>query len=476
VANRKLIKTMGIICLGIWMTAFAYAQTDSSSYVKPYQKKALDIYRTAVSFRTAKGQAQTPALAKYLAKEFLNGGFKEEDIHLLSFDEMSEPTNALVIRYRGNGASGKKPILLVAHMDVVDAHREDWDRDPFTLVEEDGYFFGRGTLDDKSGIATLTAAFLRLKSDGFVPNRDLIIAFTADEETGSSTTQSLMDEYRQLTDAEFALNADAGGGDLDENGSATAYNLQCAEKTYCTFELTAINPGGHSSYPRSDNAIYELAAALGRLNAFRFPVRSNDITRAYFASKAKVTQGEVGEAMAHLSEDPDDEWAANILWTQPGEVGITRTTCVATMLKAGHAENALPQSATATVNCRIFPGVTVEEVHQTLKQVVADENLEIKVLDDPETSPASSLREDVINAVTKAVHARYPDIPILTYMSPFATDGNVIRRAGIPTYGVSGIFIKSSDVFAHGLDERVPVASFFDALEYLHILLTELTD
>ncbi|MEJ2246300.1 MAG: M20/M25/M40 family metallo-hydrolase, partial [Acidobacteriota bacterium] len=180
-ANRKLIKTMGIICLGIWMTAFAYAQTDSSSYVKPYQKKALDIYRTAVSFRTAKGQAQTPALAKYLAKEFLNGGFKEEDIHLLSFDEMSEPTNALVIRYRGNGASGKKPILLVAHMDVVDAHREDWDRDPFTLVEEDGYFFGRGTLDDKSGIATLTAAFLRLKSDGFVPNRDLIIAFTADE-------------------------------------------------------------------------------------------------------------------------------------------------------------------------------------------------------------------------------------------------------------------------------------------------------
>ena len=202
------------------MTVFVYAQTDSSSYVKPYQKKALDIYRTVVSFRTAKGQAQTPTLAKYLAKEFRSGGFAEEDIHLLSFDEMSEPTTALVVRYKGNGASGKKPILLVAHMDVVDADHGDWGRDPFTLVEENGYFFGRGTLDDKSDIATLTATFLRLKSEGFVPNRDLVIAFTADEETDQATTQALVNEYRYITDAEFALNADAGGGYLDENGKA----------------------------------------------------------------------------------------------------------------------------------------------------------------------------------------------------------------------------------------------------------------
>lgn len=474
--SKSVMKTIGTLCFGIWMTAFVNAQTDSSSYIKPYQKKALEIYRTAVSFHTAKGQAQTPALAKYLAKEFRSGGFKEEDIHLLSFDEMSEPTAALVIRYKGNGASGKKPILLVAHMDVVDAHLEDWERDPFTLVEENGYFFGRGTLDDKSGIATLTAAFLRLKSEGYVPNRDLVIAFSADEEIGGSTTRALVKEYRHLTDAEFALNADAGYGDLDENGKATAYNLQAAEKTSCMFELTASNPGGHSSFPRSDNAIYELAAALGRLNALRFPVRSNDITRAYFAAKAKVTPGDLGEAMARFSEDSDDEWAANILWTQPLEVGVTRTTCVATMLKAGHAENALPQSATATVNCRIFPGVTVEEVQQRLKDAVADDSIEIKMLDNSESSPASPLHKDVFNAVTKAVHARYPGIPVIPYMSPYGTDGSVIRRAGIPTYGIMGIFIKSSDAFAHGLNERVSVASFFDALEYLHMLLTELTD
>ena len=275
---------------------------------------------------------------------------------------------------------GKKPILLLAHMDVVDARREDWTRDPFVLHEERGYFFGRGSADDKFGVASLTATFLRLKAEGFVPTRDLVIAFSGDEETGMLSARDLVTTHRALTDAEFALNDDGGGGKLDETGTPVAYFVQTAEKTYATFELTVTNPGGHSSTPRTDSAIFDLANVLKRLEAHRFPVAINDTTRAYLREMGRLTPGPEGEAMGRLAADPADQAAADELWRHPEVVGITRTTCVPTMLRAGHAENALAQSATVTVNCRIFPGEAVDAVKATLERVADLKDLKITLV------------------------------------------------------------------------------------------------
>jgi carboxypeptidase PM20D1 len=456
------------------LPAALVAQDSSANYREPYQQQALEIYRTIVGYRSAASHGQVPAVAGFLADRFRAGGFPEEDIHVLPLTTPDgETTASLVVRYRGDGSSGERPILLLAHMDVVDALPEDWKRDPFTLTEEDGYFFGRGTFDNKLGVTMLTTTFLRLKEEGFTPKRDLIIAFTGDEETGMLTARSLVTTHRALTDAEFALNSDAGGGVLGEDGRPLRYLVQTSEKTYATFELTVTNPGGHSSTPRTDNAIYELATALKNLEAYRFPVRVNDATRLYFEAASRITGGEVGEAMGRLAKDPQDAWAADVLWKEPEQVGITRTTCVATMLRGGHAENALPQSATATVNCRIFPGVEVSEVHETLRQVVGD-RVQVQVLDDPTASPASPLREDVMEAVAEGVEKIRPGTPIIPFMAPYGTDGKEIRQGGIPTYGISGLFIKDSNQFAHGLNERVPVRSFFDALEFWRTVLEKL--
>jgi len=451
-----------------------FAQDSSADYHQPYQRRALEIYRTIIGIRSAASHGLVPTVAEYLAEQFRQGGFAEQDISLLPLTEPDgEVTTSLVVRYRGDGSSGRRPILLLAHMDVVEALPEDWERDPFTLVEENGYFFGRGSSDNKCGVAVLTATFLRLKADGFIPSRDLILAFTGDEETNMLTARSLVTTHRDLTDAEFALNADAGGGMLSEDDRPLGYAVQTSEKTYATFELTVTNPGGHSSMPRADNAIYQLAEALEQLEAYRFPVRVNDATRRYLEAASTVTGGEVGEAMARLAQDPTDAWAADVLWREPAQVGITRTTCIATMLRAGHAENALPQSATATVNCRIFPGVEVSEVGETLQRVAGDA-VRVRVLGEPVASPASAVRDDVMAAVSRAVETIRPGTPIIPFMAPYGTDGKEVRRGGIPTYGTSGLFMKDSDQFAHGLNERVPVRSFYDALEFWHTLLTGL--
>lgn len=474
---RRLRLRLGLAVAG-WLvcTLPLSAQQGSAAYTAPHQRAALEIYRTLVSMRTAAGHGQVPKAASYLADHFRTAGFPSDDVHVLPFTVGSgEETAGLVVRYRGDGSSGKNPILLLAHMDVVDALRDDWERDPFTLIEEDGYFFGRGSLDNKFGVASLTSVFLRLKAEGFVPTRDLIIAFTGDEETGMISARRMVHEHRALTDAEFALNDDGGGGKLDDSGTPVAFFVQTAEKTYATFELTITNPGGHSSTPRpDDNAIYDLTKALTRLESFRFPVQTTEATQLFFREMAKVTPGPVGEAMSRLAHDSSDKAAADVLWREPELVGITRTTCVPTRLRAGHAENALPQSAVATVNCRIFPGVEVADVQQTLERVADTPGLAIKVLDTPRASPASALREDVMKAVTAAVHARYPGTPVVPYMAPYGTDGKETRAAGIPTYGVMGLFMKDSDQFAHGLNERVPVEQFFGAQEHWKVLLTRL--
>lgn len=459
-----------LTALALAATMLSPALHASQEAPTKFEQKALEIYRTAISMRTAEGFGNVPKLARYLANEFKAGGFSEQDIHI---KEMGE-TAALIVRYRGDGSSGKKPILLSAHMDVVDARPEDWERDPFTLIEENGYFYGRGTDDNKMGITSLTTNFLRLKAEGFVPTRDLIIAFSGDEESGMVTTQALANDFRDLTDAEFVLIADAGGGSLAEDGSVISYNIQAAEKTYVTFEMTATNPGGHSSRPREDNAIYDLADALKKLQAYKFPAVSNELTRAFFKASAKRAEGDLGKAMARFAKNPKDEWAVKTLRSYPEYVGTTGTTCVATMLNAGHAENALPQTATATVNCRVFPGAGVDNTLNTLKEVVGNPAITWATTYEPTESDASPLRDDVLGPLTKAVHTLHPGVEIVPNMSSGGTDGMHFRAAGMDSYGVSGIFMKGSDVYAHGLNERLPVKAFYDALEHWHVLLTEI--
>jgi acetylornithine deacetylase/succinyl-diaminopimelate desuccinylase-like protein len=432
--------------------------------------QAREVYARIVGYDTSVDGGQTPAMARYLADLFVAGGFPAGDVQVFPF----EHTAALVVRYRGDG-SGGRPILLLAHMDVVTARREDWERDPFTLIEENSYFFGRGTLDNKAGVALLTATFLQLRAQSFVPTRDLIIVFSGDEETSGATTRLLLEQHRNLIDGEFALNSDAGAGALDEaSGAPVAYGLQTAEKTYASFTLTARNPGGHSSLPRADNAIYDLADALTRVRDHQFPAMWNETTIQAMRANGPRVGGALGAAMSRFAENPRDRRAIAALSANPSANGQIRTTCVATMLSAGHAENALPQRAAATVNCRIFPGVTIADVQAQLQRLAGD-GVEVTTLD-PQywSSDASPLRPDVLAAATSAVHASYPGVPITPGMSAGATDGVFFRGAGIPTYGVGETFIKDSDDFSHGLNERLPVASFYNGLTHWQVLIREL--
>jgi acetylornithine deacetylase/succinyl-diaminopimelate desuccinylase-like protein len=435
-----------------------------------HARKALEIYTHIIGVETSKDLGNVPKMANYLAGELIAAGFAQEDVEVVPLGE----TAALIARYRGDGSSDKAPILLLGHMDVVEARAQDWQRPPFELTSDDVYFYARGTEDNKFGVAQLTATFIRLKKEGFVPKRDLIIAFSGDEESGMKTTRMLAYEREDLAKAEFALNSDAGGGFLDADGKPVTYLIQAAEKTFVTWEITVRNPGGHSSRPRPDNAIYDLADAITRIQRYRFPVRWSDMTLAYFRETGKQLGGELGEVMIRFADNPQDQAAADRLAIESSYVGTTRTTCAVTMLRAGHAENALPQSATATVNCRVFPGVHVSEVEAVLKQVVGNDKIEFKQLQEATESPISELRPDVVAAVSKAVHARYPDLQVIAYMESGGTDGMHFRKAGIPTWAVSGIFMNPDEMYAHGLNERVPIKAFYDALDHWSIILREL--
>ena len=434
-----------------------------------HARKALDIYRTIVEVDTSKSTGNTAVVAKYLADELLAAGFTDDDIDILQVDNFT----GMTVRYAGDGSSGRKPILLLGHLDVVEALAKDWERPPFKLTEDDVNFYARGTLDNKFGVAQLTATFIRLKRAGFVPHRDLFLVFSGDEESDMLTSRKLGFDTPALQDAEFALNSDVGSG-VVKNGRAINYRIQAAEKTYATWELTVTNPGGHSSAPRLDNAIYDLANAVSAIAAYRFPVRWSEMTLAYLQATGKEIGGELGDAMQRFAYNPDDEATADRLFRESSYVGATRTTCVVTMLSAGHAENALPQSATATVNCRVFPGIAVTEVKRQLVEVIANDAITFRQIGDFPESPESELRPDVLAAVGKAVHSRYPGIPLVGYMSAGATDAMYFRNVGIPTLGVGGVFMDPSENFAHGLNERVPRKAFFDALDHWTIILQEL--
>ena len=431
--------------------------------------QAREIFAHIIGIESSIGKGNVPVVAKYLADRFKAGGFPAADIHILPLGE----TASLVVRYRGSGRGGR-PIAFIAHMDVVTAKRSDWQRDPYRLTEENGFFFGRGTSDVKQEVALLTATFLRLKAEGFVPTRDLIIAFSGDEETAQATARDLVTAHRDLVDAEFALNGDGGGGVLSE-GSAKPliFYVQGAEKSSGQFLLTTHNAGGHSSQPRADNAIYELADALKAVQGYAFPVKWNEWTLGDFKAAGPVTPGPLGAAMSKFAAEPGNAAAAAEISKNPAFVGRIRTTCVATMITGGHAENALPQSATATINCRIFPGTGAAEVQKTLQGLVGP-RVDVRQGYDALVSDASPLRADVMNAAAKAVQAADPGAPVVPTQAAYATDGAVYRNAGIPTYGVGSVFIMDSEEFAHGLNERIRVNEFYKGLTFWDAMIKAL--
>ncbi len=431
------------------------------------EERALDILTRSVNFRSVEGDAALGAYADYLAGLLIKGGFARGDVEV----DRSGPAPTLVATYQGK--TDAPPLLISGHLDVVAADPADWTRDPFSAVVEDGFVFGRGSYDNKFDVSMAVATLLRLKEEGFTPKRDVALVLSGDEETMMATTETLSKRFKG---AFLALNTDGGGGTLREDGTPLAYNLQTAEKTYADYEITFTNPGGHSSRPSKENAIYRLARAIERIGAYDFPAQATDTTREFFRVTGAMTEGPLGKAMLRYAEKPTDKKAIAALRADPEYVGQLGTTCVATMLDGGHALNALPQRASVSVNCRIFPGVGPKEVEAQLLAVVDDEGATIRRLENTLAGPPSPMREDVSSAVRKAIERRYPGLPVIPQMSAGATDSLHFRLQGVDSYGVAGLFMKPSDDFSHGLNERAPVASIDGALDHWHVLITELSD
>jgi acetylornithine deacetylase/succinyl-diaminopimelate desuccinylase-like protein len=441
-----------------------------------WDAKARELLARSVEFKTVAGAGQVPAQAQYLADQFKAAGWADADIHVIPYEATpANQTAALVVRWPAARKSAKKPILLMAHMDVVPALREDWSVEPFTLTEQDGYLYGRGTSDNKLGVVATTTALLRLKAQGFKPSRDIVLLFTGDEETTGVGARLGATEWRKWTDAEYALNSDGGGGGFAKDGRSLGFTMQTAEKTYSMYSFTVRNRGGHSSKPRADNAIYKLADALKRLETHRFEPQLNETTRAYFSAREKTEKGPLGEAMRRWLANPGDGAAADFIEADEGEVGLTRTRCVATRLEGGHADNALPQLARATVNCRIMPGTEPAAIRDELERVIGDPEVKVERTDDQAMSLASPLRPDVLAAFTAAVHRRHPGAPIMPEMSTGASDARPFRVAGMPVYGADGGWgIVPDDLRAHGKDERIPVKALHDDVDHWVDLLTTL--
>jgi acetylornithine deacetylase/succinyl-diaminopimelate desuccinylase-like protein len=453
-------------CLVLAMTLAPQAVAETTAQAMP---ETMDMLRHAIAAQTVEGKDQVPAFARYLAGKLESAGFAKSDIEIIPV----EHTAALVVHYRGSDDS-LKPILLSAHMDVVAANPKDWQRDPFKLIEENGYLYGRGVADMKTNVIALVETFMRFKREGFVPKREMILVFSGDEETDMASTRELAKRYH---DAEFLLNADAGGGTYDAHYKPVVYEIQAAEKTYADFKLTVTSKGGHSSEPEpSHNAIDKLAKALERIAAYAFPVQHNAITLASLKATGEHSSGPIAEAMRKFAANPEDAEAAATLSADPAYVGQIRTTCIATMLDGGHALNALPQRADANINCRIFPGTHVASVKATLARVIDDPDVKITVRPPPPVeSPASPLRPDVMKAVTATIRERFPGVEVVPGMSAGASDSMYFRNAGVPSYGVDPDFAKPNDTFAHGLNEKLRASEVPAALDFWHSLLTRLT-
>jgi acetylornithine deacetylase/succinyl-diaminopimelate desuccinylase-like protein len=447
-------------------------------------KEAVDIFRQLIEINTTDSVGSVTAAAKAMRERFLDADFPASEVQLLGPNDRKQN---LVVRYRG--ASGKKPILLIGHLDVVEARREDWTTDPFQFVTKDGYYYGRGTQDMKESDAILVETLLRLHREGFRPDRDLILALTADEEGGKSNGVNwLVNHHRDLIDAEYVLNADGGGVEV-RHGKAILFSVDASEKLYGDYQLTLTNPGGHSSLPRPDNAIYELAGDLERIAHYTFPFELNDVTRDYFATESKIFSGQTAADMRAILKTPPDPEAIKRLDQTPEYNATLRTTCVATRLDAGHANNALPQRAQAIVNCRIFPGHSKEEIRQDLIRVVNDPKVSVQyvgngaegqgeIFDKAPNMKAlapAPIQPEVMQALEQVAGRMWPGVPVVPTMADGASDGIYTNAAGIPTYGVSGIALESNDVRAHGKDERLPMAAFDRGVDFYYELIKTLT-
>jgi len=433
------------------------------------QVLARDIFKELIEINTTATYGSTKA-AEAMAGRLKTAGFPDSDIQVIGAD--ARHMN-LVFRYRGTGKL--KPVLFICHLDVVEALRQDWSADPFTFLEKDGYFYGRGTSDIKNEDASLVANLIRLKKEGYLPDRDLIIALTADEEAGNANGVNwLLTNHRDLIDADFCINPDGGGGDL-KNGKHQTMAIQTSEKIYVTYRLEVKNKGGHSSLPVKDNAIYTLASGLTRLANYDFPVRLNETTRNFFEQVASGESAQVKSDIQAILRTPPDTAAARRLEDYSAYYNAMMcTTCVATMMSAGHAENALPQSAQAIINCRMLPDDNPDTVMLVLKSVLADSRISVTRTYSSFRAPLSPLRDDVTIPVTQIASAMWPGVNVTPVMSTGATDGKYLRLKGIPVYGVSGMFGDTDDVRAHGKDERIGVKEFYDGVEFMYRFLKSL--
>lgn len=444
-------------------------ETTDTPALLPHQQLARDLLRELVEIDTTDSKGDNTRAAQAMADRLIAAGFPEADVRVL---EPAPRKGNLVARLRGRD-TGRKPLLLLAHIDVVEANPEDWTLDPFTFTEQDGYYYGRGTTDDKDEAAIYIANLIRMKQDGFQPDRDIIVALTADEEGGSHNgVQWLLKNHPDLIDAEYALNE--GGGGAMKDGIRISNGVQASEKVYQSFRLVVTNPGGHSSLPVRNNAIYHLADALGRIRDYDFPVELNEITRAFFERSAQLQSGELADAMLGVLATPPDAASVAYLSRTPFYNSRLRTTCVATMIEGGHAENALPQSAKATVNCRVLPGESIDAVQRTLEAVIGNEQVAVSRINSANPSPPSPLVAEVMDPVESITEAMWPGVPVIPMMSTGATDGLYLRNAGIPVYGVSGLFGEIDDVRAHGQNERIRADVFFEGQEFLYRLTTAL--
>ncbi|MFI5311929.1 MAG: M20/M25/M40 family metallo-hydrolase [Gemmatimonadales bacterium] len=433
------------------------------------QSLARAIYKEFIEIQSGFTTGATTPVAQAAAARLRAAGFPDADIHV----DGANPKKAnLVVRYHGTGA--RKPLLLLAHTDVVEAKREDWSMDPFQLIEKDGYFYGRGTGDDKAQAAVWIANLIQYKAEGFTPDRDIIVALTADEEGGGpfNGVDWLLKNHRDWIDADFALNE--GGWGESVAGKRIANDLQVSEKYVINFRLEVKNKGGHSSLPVADNAIYHLAAALDRISKFAFPLKTNEVTAAYFKAMAKTETGAMKADLEKVATGSAEAMQRVGRSSTPWNATL-RTTCVATMLEGGHAMNALPQLAAATVNCRVLPEDKMDYVRDALRKVVADTAVSITVLGEVVAGPSSPLRPDVMRAVTGATEKMWPGVLTVPIMVMGGTDGRSLRANGIPTYGIQGFFIDRDDVRFHGRDERMRVTSFYEGQAFLYDLVKRLS-
>lgn len=446
----------------------------SANAEPPDQQLFRSVYKELVEIDTTASSGDTTRAARAMAARLEAGGFAAADIRIVVPPGGPKKGN-LVARLKGTGK--RRPLLMLAHLDVVEAKHEDWARDPFKLIEENGVFYARGSVDDKSMAAAFVANMIRMKREGYVPDRDLILALTADEETIPSRfngLEYLLAHHRELIDAAFALN-EGGRGIVGPDGKYLFNGIEASEKVFQTYRLEVTNRGGHSALPAKDNAIYHLADGLSRLGRFDFPVKLSEITRAYFERASRLQSGRLAEDMRAILREPHDPAAVERLSHIPLQNAQMRTTCVATMLQAGHATNALPQRASAVVNCRILPGDSVDEVRATLVRVLADDHITVAPDGEPVASPPSPLTPEIMEPVEKITEEMWPGVPVIPIMLPGATDGRFLDNAGIPTYGISGQFRGGGDSGVHGLNEHIPAKALYESREFLYRLVKALS-